>query len=584
MIHLLRSSLISMLCVLSFSAFPVDAAAGNQKTVALVMKSLSNPFFLKMEEGARRYADEQHIPLEVFGIDRETDVDRQTGIIESLISRKYGAIVVAPADSKKIIPICKKALDNGIFVINIDNPFHKPTMEQAGISIPFIGSDNYAGARMVGTYVKRKLKKKGRVLVVEGIRGVENADLRKKGFIDAVTDKSAIKIVSSQSANWHTDEALSLVAEFFKTNQSADAIFCANDAMALGALQAVEMMNRQGEILIAGYDNIDAMRTEIRNRRAHATIEQHPELMGEYGVEAAWKQINGIKISSRRTTPLDLITREPFGKRVAFSVSTLNNSFFSILMKEAKTAAHLFGIDLLVLDAGNEDAQQMADIMDALSQKVDLLIVNPTNSEAISPAVEAANVAGLPVITVDRTITAGQVLCHIASDNAQGGKMAGRYLSRKLDQNGQIVELEGIPGTSAAYERGAGFNQEIAKFDGIKVIFRESAEFERQAAKEVMLRILGENKPIDGIFAHNDNMILGAIDAYTQKKQTTPKVLVGFDAIPEAIAAIQAGKLTATIAQEPKKMGKYAVVTAAEFFRGEKIESTIRVPLTLVKN
>ncbi len=567
-----------------FFLLPDSTRAGNEKTVALVMKSLSNPFFSKMEEGARNFAQENGIHLEVFGVDRATDIERQIGIVENLISRGYGAIVIAPADSKKLVPICKKALDRGIIVINIDNPFHKPTLDQEGISIPFVGSDNFAGAHMVGDYVKSKLNGMGRAIIIEGIRGVENADLRKHGFIEAVAAGSSIKIVASESANWHMDESLSLTAKLLAKNPDINAIFCANDLMALGAIQAIDLTGSPKKIIVAGYDNIDSVRTEIRNGRIQATIEQHPELMGRYGVELAWKRLNGLKTPEYRSTPLDLVTYEHFDKKVAFSISTLQNPFFSIMIQGAKEAADLFGMELIVLDAMNQDTQQLTHMAEVLTQKIDLLIVNPTNTLSIAPGIEYANDENVPVITVDRKAAGGTILCHIESDNVQGGKMAARFLAKLLAEKGRIIELEGIPGTSAAHERGSGFNEALKQYNEIEIIHRETARFDRQIAKAITLQILGKDKNFDGFFAHNDNMILGAIDAYEELGIALPKVMIGFDAIPQARQSIRQGKLTATIAQKPHTMGRLAIETAARYFRGEKIQSLILVELSLVKN
>ncbi len=175
-----RKVFIILLAILYLLFIITIAEAGNERTVALIMKSLSNPFFFKMEAGAREYAQEENIPLEVFGVGRETDVERQIGIFENLISRGYGAIVIAPTDSKRLVPVCKKALDKNIVVINIDNPLHRESMDHLGINIPFVGSDNRLGAQMIGKYVKNELKGRGQVILIEGIRGVENADLRKK--------------------------------------------------------------------------------------------------------------------------------------------------------------------------------------------------------------------------------------------------------------------------------------------------------------------------------------------------------------------------------------------------------------------
>ena len=580
-LFLRRAFLILSAVVLTLSIIP-DSIAGNEKTVALVMKALSNPFFLKMEEGARKYAQGENIPLEVFGVERETDVERQIGIVENLISRGYGAIVIAPADSKKLVPICNKALKKNIVVINIDNPLHQRSMNQLGISIPFVGSDNRIGAGMVGKYVKKKLEGRGRVIVIEGIRGVENADLRKDGFIDAVTQNSSIEIMSSESANWHTDEALFLATRLLRKYQSIDAIFCANDKMALGVLQAFDSLDLGRNILLAGYDNIESIRDEMRNGRIHATVEQHPELMGQYGVEMAWKALNGQKIPSYRQTPLDLITYEPFGKTVALSISNLQNSFFSILLRGAQDTAILFGIKLVYKDAQNNEARQLTDVANFIKQKVDLIIVNPTNTESITPAIEMANSNNIPVITVDRKSSGGEILCHIESDNLEGGRMASRILAQRLKGKGRIVEIEGIPGTSAAHERGTGFNEELRNYPRIKVIAREVANFDRQEAHDIMLGLLQSDARFDAVFAHNDNMILGVIDAIEKIKVRPMPIMIGFDAIREAVRAVRQGRLSATIAQQPETMGRLSVESAVLYFRKDKLSSVIPVELSLV--
>jgi ABC-type sugar transport system substrate-binding protein len=558
------------------------AEAGNEKTVALVMKALSNPFFLKMEEGARKYAQEANIPFEIFGLERETDVERQIGIVENLISRGYGAIVIAPTDSKRLVRICSKALEKNIVVINIDNPLHQETMDQLGISIPFVGSDNRIGAGMVGRYIKKKLKGRGQVIVIEGIRGVENADLRKKGFIEAVTQNTAIEVVSSESANWHTDEALSLATKLLQEYKTVDAIFCANDKMALGVLQAFDNLDLMQNIWLAGYDNIESVRDEIRNGRIHATVEQHPELMGRYGMELAWQALNGQRIPSYKRTPLDLITYEPFNKTVALSISNLKNSFFSTLLHGAQETARLFGVKLIFRDAQNKEAQQLADVANFIKQNVDMIIINPTNTESITPVVEMANTKNIPVITVDRKSSGGEIICHIESDNLEGGRMAARVLAQLLKGKGSVIEIEGIPGTSAAHERGMGFNQELRKYPEITVVAREAANFDRQEAQEVMQGLLKKDTEFDAVFAHNDNMILGVIDALEEMNVHSPRVLIGFDAIPEAVQAVKQGRLTATIAQKPETMGRLSIESSVLYFRGEKLPAVIPVELSLI--
>lgn len=581
-IFFFSTTFIFILFVLQIIFFIPNARAGNERTIALVMKALSNPFFSKMEEGAKQYALEENIPLEVFGVERETDVERQIGICENLISRDYGAIVIAPADSKELVPICKKAIEKHIVVVNIDNPLHQETMTRSNISIPFVGSDNRTGGGMIGKYIQNKLAGRGEILVVEGIQGVENAELRKQGFIETVTRDSSINIVGSGSANWHTDEALSVTTRLLQRHKHVDAIFCANDKMALGALQAIDIMGLTGKVLLAGYDNIESARDEMRNGRIQVTIEQHPELMGKHGVELAWNALNGLKIPLCKSTPLDLITYDSFNKTIALSISNLKNSFFSALLKGAQEAAGLYGAQLLFKDAKDSDSQQLTDIAELLAKDIDILIVNPTNTESIVPGIEMACKKNIPVITVDRKSSGSKILCHIESDNEEGGRMAARILAQHFKGEVNVIEIEGIPGTSATHERGIGFNEELQKYPNIKVVFRDVANFDRKEAQEVMHRIIQEGKNFDAVFAHNDDMILGIMDVLESCKDQRQLVFIGFDATREAKEAVQQGRIAATIAQKPEAMGKLSIETAVRHFRGEKIAHDIFVELSVI--
>jgi ribose transport system substrate-binding protein len=260
----------------------------------------------------------------------------------------------------------------------------------------------------------------------------------------------------------------------------------------------------------------------------------------------------------------------------------LKNSFFSTLLHGAQETARLFGVKLIFRDAQNNEAQQLTDVANFIKQKVDMIIINPTNTESITPAVEMANRKNIPVITVDRKSSGGEIICHIESDNLEGGKMASRVLAQLLKGKGRVIEIEGIPGTSAAHERGMGFNEELRKYPEITVVAREVANFDRQEAQEVMHGLLQKDTEFDAVFAHNDNMILGVIDALEEMKVQSPRVLIGFDAIREAVQAVKQGRLTATIAQKPETMGRLSIESSVLYFRGEKLPSVIPVELSLI--
>jgi ribose transport system substrate-binding protein len=268
--------------------------------------------------------------------------------------------------------------------------------------------------------------------------------------------------------------------------------------------------------------------------------------------------------------------------KIGLSISTLNNPFFVTLKEGAEAEAKKQGIDITTVDAQNDPAKQVSDIEDLIQQGIDVLLVNPTDSAAITAAIEAANEASIPVITVDRSAEGGEVVSHIASDNVAGGKMAGELLAELVGDAGKIVELEGKTGTSAARERGQGFNDAIGAVKGIEVVAKQTANFDRAEGLSVMENILQSNKDIKAVFAHNDEMALGAVEAL-QAAGLGKVIVIGFDATEDAVKAVEAGTMAATVAQKPELIGQKAVQTAASVQKGDKVDEFIPVELELIK-
>jgi len=196
---------------------------------------------------------------------------------------------------------------------------------------------------------------------------------------------------------------------------------------------------------------------------------------------------------------------------LGLSLSTLNNPFFVTLKEGAEEKAAELGVKLIVVDSQDDPAKEATNIEDLIQKKVDALLINPTDADAVVPSVQKANAAGIPVFTIDRSAAGGEVVSHIASDNVAGGKMAGEYLAKLLGGKGKVVELEGIAGTSAARDRGKGFNEVMANYPDIEIVARQTANFNRAEGLSVFENILQAQPEIDGVFAHNDEMILGAI-------------------------------------------------------------------------
>src|SRR6056297_1732986 len=254
-----------------------------------------------------------------------------------------------------------------------------------------------------------------------------------------------------------------------------------------------------------------------------------------------------------------------FAGKIGLSVSTLNNPFFVELKNGAEEKAADLGVEITVVDARDNAAKQLNDIQDLIQRKVDLLIINPTDSDAIVTAIEDANNAGIPVITVDRGANGGEVLVHIASDNVAGGAMAAAFLAEQINFNGKVVELVGIPGTSAARDRGKGFETKLKDYPDIELVAKQSANFNRAEGLKVMENILQAHPDIDAVFAQNDGMALGAVEALRAAGKLDEVVVVGFDAIDDAVKAVEKGEMAGTIAQQPALMGSLSVEKAFDF-------------------
>jgi len=263
---------------------------------------------------------------------------------------------------------------------------------------------------------------------------------------------------------------------------------------------------------------------------------------------------------------------------IGLSVSTQNNPFFVTLVEGAKAAAKQLGVDMTVADAGDDAAKQTADIEDLVASGISVLIVNPVDSDAVAGAVESAIAKGVRVIAVDRVVNGVEIDCTIASDNIMGAELATNFLVEQLGEGAVVAELQGVPGASATIDRGQGFHN-VADTK-LQVAASQTANFNRAEGMNVMENMLQANGDIKGVFAANDEMALGAMEAIDGAGKKV--LVVGFDAIDDAIESIKAGRLGATIAQQPALIGSTAVENAVKMINGEGIEKSIPVEVTLI--
>jgi ribose transport system substrate-binding protein len=272
---------------------------------------------------------------------------------------------------------------------------------------------------------------------------------------------------------------------------------------------------------------------------------------------------------------------EGSGKSVTLSLSTLNNPFFVDVRDGAQEAADELGIDLTVVDAQNDSTAQTDQIASAVSSGTEGLLINAVDSDAAAAAVAPALSGDLPVIGVDRTVNGAEITSLVSSDNVAGGSQAADALAKAIGEQGKVIVLQGQPGTSASRDRGAGFTEGIAAYPGIEVVAMQTANFDRAQALDVATNLLQANPDVVGIFAENDEMALGAIQALGARAGDDVHV-VGFDGTDDGLAAVESGTLEATIAQQPRELGRQSVELMADVLAGETVDSEVPVAVETV--
>ncbi|MBP2475562.1 ABC-type sugar transport system substrate-binding protein [Crossiella equi] len=265
---------------------------------------------------------------------------------------------------------------------------------------------------------------------------------------------------------------------------------------------------------------------------------------------------------------------------IGMTISSLANPFFNVLKDAAQEAADKAGVKLVVNDAQGDANTQLSQVQNFVSQGVKAIIINAVDSDQATPAAKAAENANIPVIAVDRAINNAKIASFIASDNVQGGQLAADTLA-KLVGSGDVLHLQGILGTSASRDRGQGFTNNIKNASAVKVAATQTAEFDKAKGLSVTTDLLQAQAGTKGIFAENDDMALGAVQALGDRAGKDIQV-VGFDGNTDALTAIESGKLAATIAQQPKELGRMAIEQAVKTTKNEAPEAKIAVPVKVV--
>ncbi|MDY7575577.1 sugar ABC transporter substrate-binding protein [Actimicrobium sp. CCI2.3] len=286
-----RFSLIAtaLLCLLPV---PSVMAQDAKPKVALVMKSLANEFFLTMENGAKAHqqANATKYDLVTNGIKDETDTLSQIKLVEQMIVSRVNALVIAPADSKALVPVLKKAVDAGILVVNIDNKLDEAALKEKGVTVPFVGPDNRKGAKLAGDFLAQQLKKGDQVGIIEGVSTTYNAQQRTLGFKEAMSAAGAT-VIGVQSGDWEIAPGNKVAAAMLTANPKITALLCGNDNMAIGAISAIKAAGKTGTVRVIGYDNIKAIQPMLADGRVLATVDQFGSQQAVFGIETVLKAL-----------------------------------------------------------------------------------------------------------------------------------------------------------------------------------------------------------------------------------------------------------------------------------------------------
>jgi ribose transport system substrate-binding protein len=299
------SALIMFAClVVSVSCNREAPAADDEKTVALVLKTLNHPFFVDMRRGAQEAADRLGVTLQVQAAEREIDVDKQMQIVENLLQTGIDVLAITPSGSREIVAALVKATNANVPIVIVDTRLDAKAAADAGVQArTFIGSDNYEGGRLAGDHVVRITDGKARVGILEGIPGHETGDSRLRGFRDAVAKAPGIAVVASQPANWERDQGFNVFQNMLQAHADIDTVFAASDLMALGAIEAIAAAGRTGRIRVVGFDALDDAKKAIEAGTMDASVAQFPYEMGKAAVESA------VKIMAGETLPPDIMVK-----------------------------------------------------------------------------------------------------------------------------------------------------------------------------------------------------------------------------------------------------------------------------------
>jgi ribose transport system substrate-binding protein len=307
----LASALTLIVCLTIGAVGTVQAA---DTVIGFIPMTMNNEYFVTMVNAAKIEAEKQGIELLVQAGERHGSADEQLRIIEDMITREVNAICVVPSSSTGLISAIKKAQKAGIPVINLDTRIDPEAVKAEGLdSVPYIGTNNYDGAKMGGEYALTNLGIEGKqVAILTGIAGQQNAADRANGFKDGTAGK--VEVVAEQTANWEVEQGYNVFQNILQANPDVSFVFASNDNMGLGAIRAIKEAGKADAITVLGYDAISAALEAVEEGKMAGTVAQFPAEMGIQGVQAALKMIGGESVPEVTYTKTEVIDGDNVGE------------------------------------------------------------------------------------------------------------------------------------------------------------------------------------------------------------------------------------------------------------------------------
>jgi ABC-type sugar transport system substrate-binding protein len=597
--------LLLLVCVMlmlgSLSMVSMVAAQDTIKIGALI-KNLDNEFFLTMQKGYEFAAARYGVEIVVGSTPNENSEAEQLAILEGWLNEGgFDGFIVTPFRATSLNSGLQQATAAGIPIINIDELI--PSDAQEGIDLAAqIASNNVRAGEAAAAWVAANVEAGAEVAVIEGAPGTSSSIDRVSGFTDNIT-AAGYTVVASQTANWDRAEAFNVASNILQGNPNVKAIFAANDGMGLGAVEAVEAAGLSGQVVVLSVDAIPEAVEAVKAGRLAGTVAQYPDEMAVLAVEAMRKVIAGRPVAPFIESPVVLITAEnaaTAGSRlpadpampslkIGALTKNLDNEFFLTMISGYERAAADMGLNIVIGSTPNEnsEAEQLAILEGWLNEGgFNGFAVTPFRATSLNSGLQQATAANLPIVNLDELIPADaregiNLAAQVASDNVRAGANAADWVIANVEAGAEVAVIEGAPGTSSSIDRVSGFTNGVVAA-GYTVVASQTANWDRAEAFNVASNILQGNPNVKAIFAANDGMGLGAVEAVEAAGLSGQVVVLSVDAIPEAVEAVKAGRLAGTVAQYPDEMAYLAIEALVKVIEGRPVAPFIESPVVLI--